>query len=428
MKLFRIWAMAFAVGLAACADGEIQSPDFTPVVTITSLTIEPASPQSLPAGTTVQLRAFATWTQTVPPGTRDANGNPVTEVERGPEDVTNQAQWASSSTAVATVDTGTVRGVTANPNPVTITAAFGGRTANGQVTVTDAVLVGIEYVKPEGFERTTDDSYTVVAGSTVPFEIYGRFTDNSVQELDQQTFDVGWTSGTPGVANNANDDNVFTAAAVGAATITGQVSGVSATPDSADATLNVSALNEFCASEFIAPSSQIVTGVSAQCLGCSAANPELVIDGDLETFASLSISLGLLDTASVSVTPFDTSVARLAVGQPTGFVVSRAAADLLSLELLSGATIETVQCNADGSECTVLQMFEAEDNSLGLTALGTTLSGNEGLYLLFTDPLGAESANANGVRLTFAGGLVSALASLGVNTACGVAIPPEPAE
>jgi len=395
MKLFRIWAMAFAVGLAACADGEIQSPDFTPVVTITSLTLEPASPQSLPAGTTVQLRAFATWTQTVPPGTRDDNGNPVSEVERGPEDVTAMASWSSADAAVATVDRGVVRGITADPDPVTITAALEGLTATTEVTVTDAVLVGIEYVKPEDLERSADDSYTVVAGSTVPFEIYGRFTDNSVQELDQQTFDIGWTSDTPTVADNANDDNVFTAAAVGAATITGQVSGVSATPDSADATLNVVELNEFCASEFIAPSSQIVTGSSAQCLGCSAANPELVIDGDLDTFATLSISLGLLDTASVSVTPFDTSVARLVVGEPTGFVVSRAAADLLSLELLSGATIETVQCNADGSECTVLESFTVEENDLGLTALGTTL-----MAPLIGGADGHDRELADGIRAT----------------------------
>jgi hypothetical protein len=420
--------MAFAVGLAACADGEIQSPDFTPVVTITSLTIEPASPQSLPAGTTIQLQAFATWTQTVPPGTRDENGNPISEVERGPEDVTATASWSSSNAAVATVDGGVVRGITADPDPVMITAGLEGLTATNEVTVTDAALVGIEYVKPQDLERSADDSYTVVAGSAVPFEIYGRYTDNSVQELDQQTFNVGWTSDTPTVADNANDDNVFTAAAVGAATITGQISGVLAAPDSADATLNVVALNEFCASEFVAPSSQIVTSVSAPCLGCSAADPALVIDGDLGTFATLSISLGLLNTATVSVTPFDTSVARLVVGQPAGFVVSRTAADLLSLELLSGVTIETVQCNADGSTCDVLQTFPGESSVLGLTLLGRTITGNEGVYLLYTEPLGAESANANGVRLTFASGLVSALATLNVNTACGVAIPPEPAE
>lgn len=421
MKSFRRWAMAAAVALAGCGDGGIQSPDFTPVTTVDAVVIDPGTPQQLPAGTTLSLSAEATITQTVAPGTRDANGNPITEQSKT-ETVTQTATWTSSNPGIATVNGGVVTAVA--PGSTTIKAAFEGVDDSVAVTVTAAALTAVEYVKPEGVLRTVDDTYSVIAGAGVPFEIYGRFTDGSVRRLVEgggvNQFLVDWTTDNAPVADNPDNDRNFTTAAVGSADITGRVTNVQGiNPDSATATLNVQEANEFCASQFTAPAAKAVGAVSQACLGCSVEQPGLVIDGDLDTYATMSIGAGLLFQSNTSVTVYDTTAQRIVVGSPTGFVVSRAIADLLSAELLSTLTVDTLTCGADGS-CSVVETFSGEDNSLLLSLLGTSVTGDDKLVLVATDPV---TQNANGLRLTFDGGLLTLLANLQINTACGVATP-----
>lgn len=425
MKSFRRWAMAAAVALAGCGDGGIQSPDFTPVIIVESVAIDPGTNQQLPVGTTLSLSADATIVQTVPPGTRDDNGNLITE-QRDTQSVTQVATWTSSHPSIARVDGGTVTAL--SPGSTTIKVVFEGVEDSVAVTVTAATLTGVEYVKPEGVLRTPDDTYSVISGSNVAFEVYGRFTDGVVRRLvegtDPNEFQVAWTTDSAPVANNANNDRVFATAALGSADITGRVTNVQGiNPDSATATLNVQEANEFCASQFTAPAAKAVGAVSSTCLGCSVDQPSLVIDGVLETYATMSIGAGLLFQSNTSVTVYDTTVQRIVVGSPTGFVVSRSIAELLSAELLSTLTIDTLSCNVDGN-CSVVETFSGEDNSLVLSLLGTFGTGGAGVDdtygLLSTGPV---TQNANGLRLTFDGGLLTLLANLQVNTACGVATP-----
>lgn len=422
MKSFRRWAMAAAVVLAGCGDGGIQSPDFTPVTTVEQVVIDPGTPQQLPAGTTLSLSAVATITQTVPPGTRDGNGNPITEQTKT-ETVTQTATWTSTHPAVATVNRGVVTAVA--PGSTTIKATFEGVEDSVAVTVTGAALASVEYVKPEGVARTVNDTYTVLGGASVPFEIYGRFTDGSVRRLvegtDPNQFQVAWTTDNALVAGNPGDDRNFQTAAVGTAHITGRVTNVQGiNPDSATATLNVQEANEFCASQFTAPAAKAVGAVSQACLGCSVEQPGLVIDGDLDTYATMSIGAGLLFQSNTSVTVYDTTAQRIVIGSPTGFVVSRSVADSMSSELLSTLTIDTLSCNAQG-ECSVVETFNVEDNSLTASLLGRSVSGgDDALVLAATDPV---TQNANGLRLTFDGGLLTLRAKLQVNTACGIATP-----
>lgn len=424
MRSFRRWAAVVAVVLAGCGDGSIQSPDFTVVTTVEQLDIVPGVAQSLPAGTVLRLDAEALVSQTVPPGTRDANGNPITHRQET-QTVTSQAQWTSSNTAVARVDRGVVTAVA--PGVVTISASFEGLTDTVDVTVTDAVLQGVEYVKPDGTPRATNNTYSVISGSIVPFEIYGRFSDGSVRRLVEGTganqFQVTWSSDDTGVATNGSGGRTFTTNAVGTAAITGQVTNVTGlVPDAASATLEVREVNAFCASEFRAPAAVASGAASAACLGCSVEQPELVIDGDLDTFATMNITAGLLFLANTSLTVYDTTTVRITPGSPTGFVVSRPFADLVSAELLSSLTVETLQCNAAGA-CTVVESFSVQDNALLLSLLGFGLVGDDATVLISTPPV---TTAANGLRLTFDGGLVNLLSSLRVNTACGVAIPPAP--
>lgn len=420
MRALRSWAFAVAAGLlAACGDGGIQSPDFTPVVTVTGLRVQAADPQQgsqIPAGTTLAFEAIATLQQTVPPGTQGAVDGVITR----DENVTDLADWQSQDSSIATVETGIVRGISPSPTPVRITAAYEGFVAQTQVTVTDAALVGVDHVRPESAQaRDPDDSYTAAAGTEVPFDIYGAFTDGEVRQIDEDAFDITWQSGNPEIADNPDGDDRFRTITVGAAQIAGTVNdeqGIS--PTTAAAELVVEPLNAFCESEFVAPPAEFSDAASAACIGCDVEQPAAIFDANIETFGTMSIPLGLLLQSSVSVTVSQTPTSPLIIGRPAGFVVSRSGS-LLSAELLSDVTIETVSCDVNGENCGVRESFSAATTPLYLDLLGQI--GGQDIGLLSTDPLTEASADANGLRLTFSGGLLSAAATLNVHSSCAVA-------
>ncbi|MFC4251445.1 hypothetical protein [Sinimarinibacterium flocculans] len=420
MKALRSWIpAALAAVLAACGDGGIQSPDFTPVVSITNLRIQPLDPQQgtqIPVGTTLPFQAIATFEQTVPPGTEGAQNGVVVR----DEDVTGIADWQSQNSGFATVDSGIVRGVSPSGGQVRITAAYEGLVAQTFVTVTEAVLVGVDHVRPRAATaRDPADRYTAAAGSAVPFEIFGEFSDGAIRQLDEGSFDVSWTSSDTTVADNPADDETFNTLTVGTTQIRGTVTNAQGIdPAFATAQLVVEPLNAFCESEFVAPPSVFSDAASDLCLACDVEQPAAIFDANIETFGTMSIPLGLLLQSSVSVTVSQTPTNPLSVGRPAGFLVSRSDS-LLSAELLSDVTIETVACDVGGGNCAVRETFGVGSTPLYLALLG--LIGGEDVSLLSTGPLGDASADANGLRLTFSGGLVSALATLNVHSSCAVA-------
>ncbi len=426
MKLFRPWVMAMVVALSACGDG-LRSPDFRPVNSYEGLEIVPAvagQGNQIPAGTSLGFRALATYTQTVPPGTRDAAGNSISVIETQ-EDVTSQAAWTSSASAVASVNAGVVNGLAVGSS--TITATFEDKSDSVPVTVTNAIVEGVEYVKPAGIPRSANNTYTVAVGGMSNFEIYGRFSDDQVRQITGANYVVAWGSSDPSVITNPVGDEVFNGVAIGTAGVTGEVTTPSSgiNPDSATATVNVRQLSDLCLSEFLAPEAGGGAAarpgpVSSLCLGCSASNTGNMIDGDEETAASLSIPLGLLVQSSVSAEVFDTSTVRLLAGQQVGFVVSKPM-DLLAASLLQDVTITTLNCTAgDPVACTDVQSFSGRDTSAPLYVSLLGLLGGEPAALIQTDPL---QSDANGMRIEFAGGLLSALAVLNVNAACSATAP-----
>ncbi len=417
MRALRYWSLAVVSALAACGS-DVQSPDFTSVVSVDSLVVQLADPQqgsSLPAGTTLRLRAIATLSRTVPPGTPNAEDGVV----RTQEDVSALAQWASADASVATVDQGLVGGVRASSVSVAITARYEGLSAQREVTVTDAVLTAVDHVRPQGFSRAADDRYSVVLDADVPFEIYGNFSDGQVRQLSASSFDISWSSDAESVADNPTDDNLFRALTVGEAQISGMVNNAAgADPASARATLVVEPFNAFCESVFIAPPALFSSEISDLCLGCSVTQPQAMFDADTASFGTLGISLGLLLESELSVTVSQTPTSPLRVGRPAGFLISRNLAPLSS-ELLSEVTIATVTCDGNGANCTVQESFDSTLTPLYLDLVGNI--GDESVSLLSTPPLSEASATANGLRLTFSGGLLSAAASLNVHATCAVA-------
>ncbi len=405
--------------LAGCGDGSVRSPGFASETTIERVYIEPAGNVSTPAGTELDLRAFAEISTTVPPGTPDAEDGVLQVIE----EVTDRADWSSSNTNVASVDTGRVSGVVAGQS--TIEARFEGFKDDVALTVSEAVLEAVSHIQPIGEPRSDDDSYSFLQGTQTNFAIFGQFSDGQLRQLTPSNFEVDWSSNDTSIADNPDPEaaNRFEASGIGSTTILGELTdspGVN--PASASATLSVSPRSEVCTSEFFAPGAIVVSDASTLCIGCSLEQPGAVIDGNDETFGTLEIPLGLLLASTVSVTVSDADRQPFVVGEPAAFLVSRSSS-LLSLELLSNVEVATVSCDINGENCTELERFGASNGlPLKLSLLGVI--GDEEVRLLSTPELGAESAEANGLRLDFSGGLLSAAATLNVHASCAIGRPP----
>ncbi|MHA7834840.1 MAG: Ig-like domain-containing protein [Algiphilus sp.] len=406
--------------MTACGDGSVRSPGIVPTTQLEALRIEADGPLSTPAGTQIQLRAIADFVRTVPPGTPGAEDGRI----RSSEDVTERASWGSLAEAIATVDKGLVTGIA--PGQASITARFQEKSDSVTVAVTDAVLEAVEFVKPEGVPRRSDDRYETLQGNVVPFEIFGRFSNGDVRELDTDARRVNWSSSVPTVADNSDDTRPerFDALLPGEAAITGALANADGVaPSEAVATLSVLPRSEVCRLELLAPGAQVTAEASDLCVGCNVEQPGAIIDGDDSSFARLSIPLGLLTQSVQSVIVSNPQGAGFSVGEAAAFLISRNSG-LLSLELLSGVEVATVSCDVNGENCLERERFGDDAGApLKLSLLGAV--GAEGVRLLSTPPLGAASADANGLRLDFSAGLLSAAAELNVHTACAVSMPPE---
>jgi hypothetical protein len=183
-------------GVSGTAGVSVQSP------TITSLAIAPIQP-SIPAGTTLQFTATAILSDNT---TRN---------------VTGQASWTSSDTAVATIgisagQRGLARGLAAGTT--VIRATYQGQSAETTLTVTDAVLTSIQL-------SPVNPSITV--GGRVLFQATGIYSDNTTRLLNDQAV---WTSSDPQVAEVQTSGfarGVATGLSPGTTTITARVGAVS---------------------------------------------------------------------------------------------------------------------------------------------------------------------------------------------------------
>ena len=139
-------------------------------------------------------------------------------------DLTTQAMWTSSNTAVATVGStwGLAKGLT--PGMTTITATVGTVSASVTLTVTNAVLVAIS-VTPTGS--------TIAPTTNLTFTATGTFSDSSTQII---TSAVTWASDNVTVAT-VGSGSVVTAVAPGTANISATFNAVTGS-----APLNVSSV------------------------------------------------------------------------------------------------------------------------------------------------------------------------------------------
>jgi hypothetical protein len=137
-------------------------------------------------------------------------------------DVTDQAVWASDAPTVAGFITPSspsrVSGLA--PGTAVLTATVGSVSAPFNLTVTSATVTAM---------TITPAAPTVSAGLTTQFQVSGKFTDATTQDL---TFDATWASSAPDVAtvsDAADSKGLAKALAAGTSSIIATFEGVSAT-------------------------------------------------------------------------------------------------------------------------------------------------------------------------------------------------------
>ncbi len=162
--------------------------------TLQSIQVTPASPQ-VPAGLTVTLAATGTFSD----GTT--------------QDLTAQAAWTSSASAIATVAaTGVVTGVAVGS--ATITATFSGVSGSTPVTVDASVLRSIV---------VTPVDQPVTVGGTVRLTATGQFSDGDSHDVTAQ---ASWTAN-PAALVSIAAPGLVKGVAAGTVQVAATVSGVS---------------------------------------------------------------------------------------------------------------------------------------------------------------------------------------------------------
>ncbi len=196
---------------------------------LASIALSPTTANIAP-GATQQFKATGTWS------------------DGSTGDVTTTANWTSSSTSVATVQTGVATAVAAGSSTITATISGVSGTANLTVTPAAPTLSSIAIMPA---------SISLVAGATQQFTATGTYSDGSTQNL---TSSVTWTSSSTAIAS-INAAGLGTAASAGSATITAADAGVSST---ANLTVTAPVGPTLTSIAVAPPSTSIMSGATQQ--------------------------------------------------------------------------------------------------------------------------------------------------------------------
>lgn len=327
--------------------------------------------------------------------------------------------WSISDPSIATVNPPTGQRTTVTPaqsalgsqTQVVATATSGdGRVVSGMATliVSDEFLVGLTGLRPA--------AATVAPNATVEFVAEGTFSNGT----SSRSGDVGdglllWASADPAIAT-IDANGVATGLTAGqqttvSATIRPAVTTPGGSLRSVSGTLTVS--DARCTGPLLAAEGATTSvDVGALCVLCSANNADNVIDGAIDTFGTLNVTLGLLTlgtvTLNVDAAP---AAAPFAPGPRAGFVVALPPGLLATAELVSSLTVGTrldgVAAEAAGANTLT---------PLRLTLLGV-VGGQDAALVSFptTQPY-------DGIALTFNSGVASLLPSINVFQACATAV------
>jgi uncharacterized protein YjdB len=327
--------MLKAVGIGmATASAQLGGLSASTGVTVTaatlvSLSLSPAN-GSIAKGTTLQMAVTGSYS------------------DGSSQDLTTQATWTTSDGTVAAIGTGSPGAGLASGlgiGTATISAAFGGQSASTQLTVTAAQLISISVSPP---------ALSLAKGTGQGLTATGTYSDATTQDLTTQ---VSWTSSDNTVvvvSNSTGSQGRVTAVAIGSASVTATLSGVSGS------------------------AAVTVTGAVLTSIAVTPANPSLAKGTQAQLAASGTYSDGTVQdlTTQVSWSSSDTTVLTIAnssgnQGRASAVAPGMATASA-TLSGITGSTTVTVTA-AVLTSITVAPatLSLAKGTSQGLTATGT---------------------------------------------------------
>ncbi len=180
-----------SISIPGCGGSGSSSPSGTTGVQLTQIDVEPST-ASIAKGTSQIFTATGIYS------------------DGSSQDITAQASWTSSDSAVATINNIGSANVSASSVAAgvsTITAALSGVSADTTLTVTNAVLDGLQI---------TPESPSIANGTSTSLTVTGQYSDGTNQDLTSQ---VAWQSSDTSIAT-VDSSGVVSAVAVGSATIT----------------------------------------------------------------------------------------------------------------------------------------------------------------------------------------------------------------
>lgn len=329
------------------------------------------------------------WTSSVPTAVQaDSPADPTpTKVFKSPSSATDGAVSVIEASSPA-------------PNNTTIRASL-------PVTVSGATLTGALQVR-------LNPASPIPINSSTTATAFGTYSDGSVSPISNSSID--WTTGSDTLATVDANGKVTTK------TVEGTVDIIATLKNGAEPQIVGSArtastplliTGAVCTSPLLAPA-QVTVTTSPLCLLCNVDSPDNLVDADSSNYAQANIGVGLLTLSSITIDVKGTTTFPGGPNTNAGFIVGHPAGQLLSAELLSQVTVATyLDANQVGES-------NSDTNPLQLDLLGITLIGNNEQALLSI----ASAAPFNSLRLTYNGGLLTALSGLQVYSACGTTAPP----
>lgn len=395
-------------------DSQTLTFRITPPV-LESIAISPAGP--------VTISEFGSQTYTANGTFSDGSTRPV------------PVNWAADPSVVPAVVTFDRPSNSATSTATPTTGSAGDSTtftatsvSDSSITATGTININTVTIAPTSAIVVTCAPSVIPAGSGSICSASATFTDGTTNVIGDDR--LNWSSNNGNATiNAAGDVSTTAAAAASVAVIRAELKADTAR----FGTTTLVITDSVCTTPFVsgtgatvnpaanAQSTIIGTGdgtpFSQTCLFCNVSNPGAVIDGDGDTFASLTAQVGLLfPEITLSVNDAESYPANT----NAGFIVAQPSG-LLSAELLSSISLQAL--NADGTAAGDPSESVAQPSDpipvLPLTVTLLGVIGGQDAALVSYRP----NASYTGLALTFNGGVVSALPELNIFQACATATP-----
>ncbi len=361
--------------ITATLQGQVASATLTVTeATLTAIAVTPFSP-SFPRGVAQNLTATGTFS------------------DGSTRDLTTAVMWSSDDVGLVTVSNaggtqGLSRGVGVGTTTVRATAA--GLSGSTSITITPAQLVSLQLSPPLAIPR----------GLTGQITVTGLYTDQSTQDLTEQSTFTGTNGAAASISNVAGTRGRVTALNEGATTITSTHAGLNAT---VTVTVTSAVLQSLALTP---PNASVAAGLSLSLVATgtfsdgSTSDLTTTASWSSDTPATASVMGGVVTGHAVGTTTLRATVG--GISGATGFTVSSAL-----LQQLQVTPVNASRAKGLPQQFTATGLF-TDGSTQDLTTSVTWASSASGTVSI------SNASGSKGVGSTLGLGTVSITATLGL--------------